>query len=169
MHWITHRQRPSEWEPTALATIALQSTRIPDHDVTYSPPRPTRVKESQPMPSLRRGKATPREVSPGERRPFASGGPGWRQRGLPANCSYDDVKRPSTTGAIMVASKPMDGRPLVVTPGVMRDKQRRRTYFRSCRSLRKTITGPLCRRRCITASSSGVQPLQRFGRLGQVS
>ncbi|CAE7805808.1 unnamed protein product [Symbiodinium sp. KB8] len=118
MHWITHRQRPSEWEPTALATIALQSTRIPDHDVTYSPPRPTRVKESQPMPSLRRGKATPREVSPGERRPFASGGPGWRQRGLPANCSYDDVKRPSTTGAIMVASKPMDGRPLVVTPGV---------------------------------------------------
>eukprot|EP00439_Symbiodinium_sp_Y106_P044203 s1681_g5.t1 len=118
MHWITHRQRPSEWEPTALATIALQSTHIPDHDVTYSPPRPARVKESQPMPSLRRGKATPREVSPGERRPFASGGPGWRQRGLPANCSYDDVKRPSTTGAIMVASKPMDGRTLVVTPGV---------------------------------------------------
>ena len=122
MHWITHRQRPSEWEPSALTTIALQHTFIPDHDVNYSSSQTARTKsDSQPMPSLRRGKAqtSPREVSPGERRPFASGGPGWRQRGLPANCSYDDVKRPSTTGAIMVGTKAMEaGRTLVVTPGV---------------------------------------------------
>ena len=122
MHWITHRQRPSEWEPSALTTIALQSTQIPDHDVNYSPPRTARAKqekESQPMPNLRRAKAqTPREVSPGERRPFASGGPGWRQRGLPANCMYDDVKRPSTTGAITGPTALESARTLVVTPGV---------------------------------------------------
>lgn len=135
MHWIIHRQRPAEWDPSALTTIALANAS--GEESAHSPPTVTR-QDSQlekGRSSLRRAKAasasqpkpTPeRSNSPDDfftRRQFAMGGPGWQQRSIPANGTYDD-KRPKTSGAVLGSlhvsgGNAADGkRILVATPGV---------------------------------------------------
>lgn len=134
MHWIIHRQRPAEWDPTALTTIALASGG--GEDMGHSSP-PVSAQDSEKVrSSLRRAKAasasqpkpTPeRSNSPEDnfftRRQFAMGGPGWQQRGIPASGAYEE-KRPKTSGAVLggslhVAGGNVDGkRLLVATPGV---------------------------------------------------
>eukprot|EP00435_Cladocopium_sp_Y103_P012861 s2477_g3.t1 len=136
MHWIIHRQRPAEWDPTALTTIALASGASGGEDVGHSSPPPVSRQDSEKgRASLRRAKAasasqpkpTPeRSNSPEDnfftRRQFAMGGPGWQQRGIPASGTYDE-KRPKTSGAVLGSlvaggNVPDGKRILVSTPGV---------------------------------------------------
>lgn len=133
MHWIIHRQRPAEWDPTALTTIALAS----GHGGEDGSPPVFRQDSEKGRSSLRRAKAasasqpkpTPeRSNSPEDnfftRRQFAMGGPGWQQRGIPASGTYEE-KRPKTSGAVLGGSLHVAGgnvsdgkRILVSTPGV---------------------------------------------------
>eukprot|EP00913_Durusdinium_trenchii_P022178 g20838.t1 len=128
MHWVIHRQRPAEWDPTALTTIALKAAQDCGHGAHENEQGALSRRESlakaQQRMSLRRAKAAWRSNSPEffTGRQFATGGVGWQQRGIPAAGSYDEMKRPSTSGAVLGASLPVnatDGkRILVATPGV---------------------------------------------------
>lgn len=135
MHWVIHRQRPAEWDPTALTTIALKAAQDCGHGAHENEQGALSRRESlakaQQRMSLRRAKAASQPKPTPERsnspefftgRQFATGGVGWQQRGIPAAGSYDEMKRPSTSGAVLGASLPVnatDGkRILVATPGV---------------------------------------------------
>eukprot|EP00931_Biecheleriopsis_adriatica_P035705 TRINITY_DN20574_c0_g1_i1.p1 TRINITY_DN20574_c0_g1~~TRINITY_DN20574_c0_g1_i1.p1 ORF type:complete len:889 (-),score=177.54 TRINITY_DN20574_c0_g1_i1:128-2794(-) len=120
LYWISHRQRPAEWCPDHLTSCALRSLPSPGaspnvpSDSAEVPTERVRESVSARLDRLRQNKAataSPRrlplvtpETPRGGGRAFASGGSGWRHRGIAATGGYKELpQRPATSGPALGA------------------------------------------------------------------
>jgi len=117
LHWISHRKRPTEWDPDQLTTLALQAIPPPGSDLLTKSSTPQKQsispKEARArrLARLRNHKAAASplddDIADGNGRASASGG-GWRHRGFVARTHPSrDLSRPCSSADSVDAVLPI--------------------------------------------------------------